>query len=65
MDSKKVELWGSCKMSVFPKKVEYPFKVSVEKKNKMFKHTFWIHFPHQTFSNRLFEHHADSTTDSI
>jgi len=52
-------------MSVFPKKVEYPFKVSVEKKNKMFKHTFWIHFPHQTFSNRLFEHHADSTTDSI
>jgi len=22
----KTQLWGSCKMSVFPKKVEYPFK---------------------------------------
>jgi len=28
MDSKTVKLWGSGKMSLFTKKVEYPFKPS-------------------------------------
>jgi len=27
MDSKTVKLWGSGQISLFPKKVEYPFKL--------------------------------------
>jgi len=33
MTPETVLLWGSCKVSLFPKKVEYPFKVFIQEKN--------------------------------